>query len=84
MELQGAGRPPPSLCERRDRNIVDATSRPKFAPSRRPRRTFYVCRSGWRHPPLSGTARNFIPESVEEIDACRIVRDANGQALAYV
>src|SRR5437879_12808761 len=25
-----------------------ARSRPKFAPSRRPRRTFYVCRSGWR------------------------------------
>ena len=34
---------------------------------------------------LGMTARRFPPpRSVEETDACFIVRDANGQALAYV
>jgi hypothetical protein len=31
------------------------------------------------------TARRFPPpRSVEELDACFVVRDANGQALSYV
>ena len=39
----------------------------------------------WFRSPLSAPARRFPPPwSVEETDACFIVRDANGQALAYV
>jgi hypothetical protein len=34
--------------------------------------------------PSSRTARNSVSGSVEETDACFIVRGANGQALAYV
>jgi hypothetical protein len=38
----------------------------------------------WFRSPLSAPARRFLPPwSVEETDACFIVRDANGQALAY-
>ena len=33
---------------------------------------------------LSATRRFPPPWSVEETDACFVVRDANGQALAYV
>jgi hypothetical protein len=34
---------------------------------------------------MKSTSRRFPPPwSVEETDACFIVRDANGQALAYV
>jgi hypothetical protein len=34
--------------------------------------------------PSSGTVRNSIPGSVEELDACFVVKDLNGQALAYM
>jgi hypothetical protein len=34
--------------------------------------------------PSSGTVRNSIPGSVEETDACLVVKDQAGHSLAYV
>src|SRR6202030_2634555 len=54
--IQGAGRPPPSLCERRDRNIVDATV-PSPPPGLRRRRGIPVNKKSKKRAPEPMTAR---------------------------
>jgi hypothetical protein len=46
-------------------------------------------RGDWHHQPVNNASpstsqRCFLPWPVEELDACFVVRDHNGQKLAYI
>ena len=76
----------PLKRRRRARSRRRAAARERQAPVERPAPplAWPVVHSA-AGPPLAFLARRFPPPwIVEETDACFIVRDANGQALAYV